>query len=52
MTKIKICGLMHDCDVDFVNEARPDYVGFVSAPQGGKFPQRMPAGSGRIWQAG
>ncbi len=32
MTKIKICGLMHDCDVDFVNEALPDYAGFVFAP--------------------
>ncbi len=31
MTKIKICGLMRDCDVDYVNEACPDYVGFVFA---------------------
>lgn len=31
MTKIKICGLMRDCDVDSVNEAHPDYVGFVFA---------------------
>ena len=29
MTKIKICGLSRPCDVDFVNEARPDYAGFV-----------------------
>lgn len=32
MPKIKICGLMQDCDVEYVNEARPDYVGFVFAP--------------------
>ena len=29
MTKIKICGLSRECDVDFVNEAKPDYAGFV-----------------------
>jgi len=29
--KIKICGLFHDEDVDYVNEARPDYAGFVFA---------------------
>jgi len=29
--KIKICGLFREQDIDFVNEARPDYVGFVFA---------------------
>ncbi len=29
--KIKICGLFRDCDIDFVNDAMPDYVGFVFA---------------------
>ena len=29
MTKIKICGLFRPRDVDFVNEARPDWCGFV-----------------------
>ncbi|MDO4942092.1 MAG: phosphoribosylanthranilate isomerase [Lachnospiraceae bacterium] len=29
MTKIKICGLTRPCDIDFVNEAKPDYIGFV-----------------------
>lgn len=29
--KIKICGLFRDCDIDYVNEARPDYIGFVFA---------------------
>ncbi|MDF3002301.1 MAG: phosphoribosylanthranilate isomerase [Bacillota bacterium] len=31
MTKIKICGLFRPEDMDFVNEARPDYIGFVFA---------------------
>lgn len=31
MTKIKICGLKRECDIDFVNEAKPDYIGFVFA---------------------
>ena len=30
--KIKICGLFRDEDIDYVNEARPDYCGFVFAP--------------------
>ena len=29
MTKIKICGLFRPCDIDAVNEARPDWCGFV-----------------------
>lgn len=29
MTKIKICGLFRLCDAEYVNEARPDYAGFV-----------------------
>lgn len=31
MTKIKICGLFRQRDIDFVNEAMPDYIGFVFA---------------------
>ncbi len=27
--KVKICGLFRECDIDYVNEARPDYIGFV-----------------------
>ncbi len=27
--KIKICGLFRECDADYVNESKPDYVGFV-----------------------
>lgn len=31
MTKIKICGLFRPEDVDYVNAAMPDYIGFVFA---------------------
>ncbi|MDR0525370.1 MAG: phosphoribosylanthranilate isomerase [Spirochaetaceae bacterium] len=30
--KIKICGLFREEDISFVNEAKPDYIGFVFAP--------------------
>ncbi len=29
MAKIKICGLSRDVDAEYVNEAKPDYVGFI-----------------------
>lgn len=29
--KVKICGLTRECDIDYVNEAMPDYIGFVFA---------------------
>ncbi len=32
MTKIKICGLRRQEDIDMVNQLRPDYIGFVFAP--------------------
>lgn len=28
-TKIKICGLSRPCDIEYVNEAKPDYCGFI-----------------------
>jgi len=31
LVKIKICGLSRECDIDFANEAKLDYVGFVFA---------------------
>jgi phosphoribosylanthranilate isomerase len=31
MAKIKICGLVREDDIAYVNEARPDYAGFVFA---------------------
>lgn len=33
MTKIKFCGLSRACDIEWVNEIRPEYVGFVFAPK-------------------
>ena len=29
MTKIKICGLSREEDIDYVNKAKPDYIGFI-----------------------
>ena len=29
MTKIKICGLFREQDIEYVNEAQPDYAGFI-----------------------
>lgn len=29
MTKIKFCGLTRTCDIEAVNELKPDYIGFV-----------------------
>lgn len=29
MTKIKLCGLTRLCDIEWVNELRPEYIGFV-----------------------
>ena len=29
MTKIKLCGLSRPCDIDYVNELLPEYIGFV-----------------------
>jgi len=31
MTKIKLCGLSRPADMDWANELRPDYIGFVFA---------------------
>lgn len=27
--KIKLCGMFRECDIDYVNEAKPDYIGFI-----------------------
>ena len=29
MSKIKICGLTRPCDIEFINEAKPDFCGFI-----------------------
>ena len=33
MTKIKLCGLSRPQDIEATNQLRPDYIGFVFAPQ-------------------
>jgi phosphoribosylanthranilate isomerase len=33
MAKIKICGLKRKIDMDYANEIRPDYIGFVFVPE-------------------
>lgn len=32
MTKIKLCGLSRSCDMEAVNELKPEFIGFVFAP--------------------
>ncbi len=27
--KIKLCGMFRECDIDYANEAMPDYIGFI-----------------------
>ena len=29
MSKIKICGIRREQDIDYVNECKPDYIGFI-----------------------
>lgn len=29
MTQIKICGLFRSCDIEYVNEGKPDFAGFI-----------------------
>lgn len=31
MTKIKICGIRRECDIEYVNRLLPEYIGFVFA---------------------
>lgn len=33
LTKIKLCGMLRECDIDYANEAMPDYIGFVFYPK-------------------
>lgn len=37
MSKIKICGLRRGIDVDYVNEAMPDYAGFILWPHSRRY---------------
>lgn len=37
MTKIKLCGLSRQCDLEAVNELSPDYIGFVFSPKSRRY---------------
>ena len=37
MTKIKLCGLTRKCDIEWVNELRPEYIGFVFFPTSSRY---------------
>ena len=37
MTKIKLCGLSRPCDIEFVNEIKPEYIGFVFAKKSRRY---------------
>lgn len=37
MTRIKLCGLFRPCDIKAANEIRPDYIGFVFAPESRRY---------------
>lgn len=37
MTKIKLCGLSRPCDIQAVNQLKPDYIGFVFAAKSKRY---------------
>lgn len=37
MTKIKFCGLSRVCDIETVNELKPEYIGFVLWPESKRY---------------
>ena len=37
MTRIKLCGLSRPCDIEAANEQKPDYIGFVFAPNSKRY---------------
>ena len=37
MTKIKFCGLSRPCDIDFANELKPEFIGFVFVHQSKRY---------------
>ena len=44
MTKIKLCGLRREADIEAANELRPDYIGFVFAKMSRRAVDRETAG--------
>ncbi|MBQ7944586.1 MAG: phosphoribosylanthranilate isomerase [Lachnospiraceae bacterium] len=37
MTKIKLCGLRRECDIEYANELLPEYIGFVFAKKSKRY---------------
>lgn len=37
MTKIKLCGLTRQCDIDTANQLLPEFIGFVFAPKSRRY---------------
>ncbi len=37
MTKIKLCGLSRPCDMEAANALRPEYIGFIFAPESRRY---------------
>lgn len=37
MTKIKLCGLTRECDIEAANLLQPEYIGFVFAPKSKRY---------------
>lgn len=37
MTKIKLCGLTRECDINWANELMPEYIGFVFFPKSSRY---------------
>ena len=44
MTKIKLCGLMRPCDIEWANTLMPDYIGFVFARKSRRYVSPKTAG--------
>ncbi|MBR1597874.1 MAG: phosphoribosylanthranilate isomerase [Lachnospiraceae bacterium] len=43
MTRIKFCGLTRPCDIEVVNELKPDYIGFVFWQKSKRYITRLEA---------
>ena len=37
MTKVKLCGLSRECDIEYANEALPEFIGFVFYPKSKRY---------------
>lgn len=37
MTKVKLCGLFHPCDIETANKLKPEYIGFVFAEKSKRY---------------